>query len=256
MRINLVTYSDENMTISMERCIESAKRNGVEQVYYGEPFCIDEKFKEFNKDIFDGKRGAGCYWLFKPYMINLTMNQKFVEDGDIVIYSDAGIEFINNVNHIIEKMDEDIFFFSNGHRQIEWCKGLVMCAMLPGIYNSSDEEKESYKQAQASVIFFKVNQKTRDFVKEWLCWSQMPGFIDDSPSGLKGIADYKTFREHRHDQAILTALQIRECYNLHWWPARYNDAFDFARGEYTDQYPIMFLHHRMRNSEYENKVAV
>ena len=57
------------------------------------------------------------------------------------------------------------------------------------------------------------------------------------------------FIEHRHDQAILTNLAIREGYKLHFWSVQYGDN---ARSKYpADKYPSHFFeHHRYRNNEY------
>ena len=38
------------------------------------------------------------------------------------------------------------------------------------------------EQVQASVILFKVNNKTKLLVKEWLAWGMIPGMIDDYQS--------------------------------------------------------------------------
>jgi hypothetical protein len=87
----------------------------------------------------------------------------------------------------------------------------------------------------------KVCDNTKDFMREWLAWCQMPGLIDDSPSQ----DNWKEFAEHRHDQAILTCLQIKHGYKLHWWPTIYSDHLPR-----TDSYPAMFNHHRKRNNEW------
>jgi hypothetical protein len=235
--IHLVTYSDENMTISMEKCRASALIQGVGNVYTYKPQIISEEFRRNNDAVLNSSRGAG-YWLWKPYIINEVMN--FNRDNDLIIYADAGVEFIAPVNEIINRMDEDIFFFTNGFPQIEWCKGDIMRA-INGWHNY--ETFRDKKQVQASVIFFKVNQKTRDFVKEWLLWCQMPGFIDDSPSKVENC---KTFAENRHDQACLTAMQIKYGYKLHWWPTQYSEHIRIP----GDNYPVIFNHHRKRNNEW------
>lgn len=231
--IHLATYADEKMTISKEKCVLSAINNGVDICYEG---SIDDVFFQFNKDILTKERGAG-YWLWKPYLIYSAMS--YMSDGEVLIYSDAGVEFIAPVQEIINRMDEDIFFFTNGFPHVEWCKGDVLKAITP-----EHAANRELKQVQASVIFFKVNQKTRDFVKEWLFYCQMPGFIDDSPSKTP---NYPTFAEHRHDQAILTCLQIKYNYKLHWWPTQYSNHLPRTA---EDSYPVMFRHHRKRNSEW------
>jgi hypothetical protein len=163
-------------------------------------------------------------------------------ENHILIYSDAGVEFINNVSHIIDRMDEDIFFFGNNYNHIDWCKGDVL---------NTFKVFEDKKQVQASVIFFRNTQKVRDFVKEWLLYCQMPYFIDDSPSLFPNVS---TFQEHRHDQAILTCLQIKYGYKLHWWPASYNDGqftYDKISEYQNDNYPVIFHHHRKRQEDWK-----
>lgn len=251
-----ITYSDEKMILSAQRCADSMRKNGVDGVEaYNPNFFINERWYFENSQILDNERGSGL-WLWKPYIIfqSILLANGKVQDGDLLIYSDAGIEFVAPVSNIINRMDQDIFFFTNGFPQVEWCKGDVLKIINWGKPHEDSDDYElkqfwegefirSYKQVQASVIFFKVNQNTRNFVKEWLLYCQMPGFIDDSPSKLP---NYPTFAEHRHDQAILTCLQIKYGYKLHWWPTQYSEHIRIP----GDDYPVMFNHHRKRNNEW------
>lgn len=241
--ITLVNYSDDTMTTSQRVCSESALANGVDRVWSHNPNTIAEEFKLLNQDIFkEGSRGAGCYWLFKPYIIYKAITQPSTSEGDIIIYSDAGVKWISNVNEIISRMDQDIFLFSNGHQHVHWCKKDVMIAMFDSDSLEAYEAMAS-QQCQASVIFFKVNQNTKNFIKEWLLYCMMPGFIDDSPSKE---SNHPEFAEHRHDQAILTCLAIKYGYKLHWWA----DKLWYESQRYRwadDKYPSMFEHHRKRD---------
>jgi hypothetical protein len=247
--IHLITYATENMSKAAAKCSASALKYGVNETHRFRPDSYPEwnSFNTFNKDILSQERGGG-YWIWKPYFILLTMHD--LKDGDILIYSDAGVEFINSVHHIIDRMDEDIFFFGNNWNHVDWCKADVYRNINATGYEDCTGPYTIFKQVQASVIFFKVNDNTRRFVKEWLLYCQMPDFIDDSPSK---IPNYPTFQEHRHDQAILTCLQIKYGYKLHYWPAQYNNgAFVYEKlPEYAnDDYPIIFHHHRKRNDEW------
>ena len=234
--IKLLNFADDRMTRSQILCTDAARKNGVDQVFEYQPNNIDKEFYDNNKAILDAERGAG-YWLWKPYFVNRAL--RHCEDGDILIYMDAGVELIAGVHNIIDVMDQDIFLFSNGHQNIHWCKMDVLQSILGQVY-------ECNQQVQASVIFFKVNSFTRNFVKEWLLWCQMPGFIDDSPSKLP---NHPEFAEHRHDQAILTCLQIKYGLTLHWWA----DKLWYESQRYRwpeDKYPSMWKHHRKRNSDW------
>lgn len=196
-----------------------------------------------------GVRGLG-HWSWKPHVINAALNSPVnfldLRDGSILIYADAGVEFINNVSHIISKMDADIWLFGNSWQHLHWCKMDAIKAVCPEVALDMFN-----KQCQASVVFFRVSEWSRAFVKEWLDFCVQPHLIDDSPSVLPNREE---FREHRHDQAILTCLAYKYGIPLHWWPAVYNrftgPEFTYEKGEYVDTYPPLFHHHRRRNHEW------
>lgn len=242
--IHLITYSSGNMDKAAALCVKSAEANGVDWSDDCNDGKIDVHFEAFNRSVLNQERGAG-YWLWKPYLIYkwaISLNE-----GDILIYSDAGVEFINNVNHIIENMDQDIFLFGNNYPHLDWCKADVREAITPNWSLLMDADS---KQVQASVIFIRVSEFSRRFIKEWLLWCQMPGFIDDSPSV---IPNCPTFQEHRHDQAILTCLAYKYGIKLHYWAAQYNNGqfvYDKLPDYKEDNYPIIFHHHRKRDNEW------
>jgi hypothetical protein len=204
-----------------------------------------------NRRLFDIPRGGGGCFAWKPAIIAEEMEA--LSDGDVLIYADAGIEFIDSVRYIIDRMDQDIFVFGNMWEHAHWCKRDIVETIWPfGKGWGIGEWRRYGKQVQASVIFFRVSDYTRQFVKEWLHWCLFEGgrLIDDSPSHTP---NHPEFRENRHDQAILTTMAYREGIKLHWWPAIYNDgAFIYERGNYPDEgYPVLFHHHRRRNHEWE-----
>lgn len=246
MTTHLVTFATDDMSKSAALCRSSAKVHGVDSVW----LCSPADRERTNE------RGFG-FWKWKPAIIHALLqgHDAFAQlnDSDILIYSDAGIEFIDSVTHIVARMDQDIFLFGNQWEHAHWCKRDIVEAIMPGV------PWEAFgKQAQASVIFFRVNDASREFVKDWLalCVGEFRvngreglRLIDDSPSVFP---NHPEFRENRHDQAILTTMAYRDGIKLHWWPAQYNDgAFVYERGDYPDEgYPVLFHHHRRRNHEW------
>jgi hypothetical protein len=66
-------------------------------------------FVNRNKDILERERGAG-YWLWKPYLIFQELY--LARDGDIIMYSDAKVDFIANISHLIKlTTKQDIIVF-------------------------------------------------------------------------------------------------------------------------------------------------
>lgn len=271
MTVHLVTFSDESMSRARDLCVDSAIGHGVDGITWA--------FAATDADKAAG-RGLG-FWAWKPriildFLTDKTDGLAHPEEGDTLIYADAGIEFIAPVQHITDRMDwygkpqNDVWLFGNSWEHAHWCKRDVVEAVWPGarfpfgfgtyLDAGVPEPQLAWlsfgKQCQASVIFFRVSDYSRKFVKEWLDWCLFEGgrLIDDSPSRAP---NHPEFREHRHDQAILTTLAYREGIPLHYWPARYNmdqpgGGFVYEKlPEYAgDDYPPLFHHHRKRNPEF------
>ena len=230
--IHFLTYSNDLMDISRRRCIESGSKHGANILYEFTPDDLD-----YNHPLKNEERGNG-YWWWKPYLTDKVMEQ--AKDGDYVVYIDAGVEVIENLSHIINAMTQDIFLFTNGLQHADWCKADVMQAI------NSKQIEHQYTQVQASAIFIRVSQFSRNFIKEWLAYCNIPWMIDDTPST---IPNHPEFACHRYDQAILCCLAYKYNIVLHWWA----DARWFVNQRYRwpeDRYPPMFIHHRMRNNDY------
>lgn len=260
MTVHLATFSDESMSRSRELCAQSAMKHGVDSVsewtrerIEASNYADDENGRTL--ELMDkSERGGGGWWCWKPYVLHDMMCQ--IGDGYLV-YADAGIEFITPVSHVIDHMDQDIFLFGNNWTHGHWCKGDIIKAVWPSGCTTAECKICEVKQCQASVIFFRVSDYSKQFVAEWLKWCLFEGgrLIDDSPSRAP---NHPEFRENRHDQAILTTLAYREGLTLHWWPSVYNRGgspeFVYEKlPEYAgDDYPVLFSHHRRRNHEWSN----
>jgi hypothetical protein len=230
-----VSYASSNMSKSLDICRVWALRHGCDATLN---IDIDPDFAAHNRHILSQPRGAG-YWLWKPYIIHRAL-MDFTKPGDYIVYTDAGVEFVANINRIIDEMErsgEDIFLFGNNYQHRDWCKREVFDAL-----NCKDGH-----QVQASAMVLRNTENAMYLVEEWLDQCQYGNQIDD----ICGSDQYPGFREHRHDQAILTAVAQAMGLRLHWWPAIYNGgAFTYDKGTYTDTYPPIFHHHRKRNSEW------
>lgn len=233
--IKLVTFTDHNMTISANKCAESAMKFGADEYSIWTPNDLSSEFKETMADVLKHAFGAG-YYCWKPYIVHREICQ--LKDGDVLVYCDAGNEWIADMRQAIAAMDQDILFFSNGWRHEEWCKMDCLATIAPPM-------KLDAQQVQASTFFIRVAPETRRFIREWYGWSLIPGIIDNEHSRLPNIP---TFREHRWDQSILCCLQIKYEYRLHWFPTT---SAGHLRPEFAnDKYPTLLWHHRKRNHEW------
>lgn len=244
--IHLVTACTENYRMSANNLTASAMKHGIDKAGC---YPLEELPGLFLQLIGNNvKEEQRCmFYIWKPYVIWEYMQS--VPDGDIVIYADAGQTIVNSVAPLIEQMDQDILMFNNPWKHVEWCKMDVVDAVLQCAYKPKERmdfgdvkadrfcDIKDFKQVQASLIFFRVNETIRNFVKEWMLWCLMPGFCDNSPSKIE---NYPTFQEHRYDQAVLTCLRIKYGYKLHPFPAINNSGAPY---KITD-------HHRKSNEQW------
>jgi hypothetical protein len=232
------------MTISARRCAESAMKFGADSYSIWTPNDLSPEFRETMADVLKHERGAGFY-CWKPHVVHREMCR--LKDGDILVYCDAGNEWISDMRQAIACMDQDILFFSNGWRHLDWCKMDCLDAILAPFYLYLPEIAKGIadaKQVQASTFFIKVAPETRRFIQEWYAWSLMPGIIDNEQSRLPNEPE---FREHRWDQSILCCLQIKYRYRLHWFPTTTAGHLERLA---NDRYPALLWHHRKRNDEW------
>jgi len=229
------TYTDHNMTISAALASSSAINNGcsASTIYTVED--LDKDFKKRNSKTLAEPRGAG-YWIWKPQVIWQELHKW--NFGDVVVYTDAGVEFISDIRHLVNKMGDNFcFLFQSTHTHSEWTKGDILA-----ITNSPPA-----KQLQATAMLFRNTPEAKGFVFEWLQLCQIPDLITDAESKLPNAPGFK---ENRHDQSIITELQLKYNIKAHWWPARYNNKFNYSHTGHNDYYPITFNHHRKRNDEW------
>ena len=242
--IRVVTYCDDRMTISADRLMNSALKNGADDGRIYRPFLLDLSFRVHMMETLAQPKGAG-YYCWKAWVIATEMED--LTDGDYLFWSDAGTEIVSPLQLLTQAMDEDIMFFSNGWRHIEWCK-MDLLKYCFKYYGTADNQSfdasfiDNAQQVQASHIMFKVTPETRLWAKHFLSISMQPHMVDNSPSIEPNVP---TFQEHRWDQSIACCLQLMYGYKLHWFPS--HTGHHLPRLQPGDTYQTMFIHHRKRN---------
>lgn len=220
------------MTKAQQICSLSALEHGAHNSILMSIRDIPSPYLELALPTILESRGAG-YWVWKPIIIYNVL--KGMPDGARLVYTDSGLEIVGDLRTIADRPD-DIFLFANGFVHQHWCKGDVL--------DLFHQRGRRDIQCQASAIFVRKTPRTLAFLKEWMKWALIPRLIDDSPSISP---DEDEFQEHRHDQALLTALAIREGIKLHWYPAKFTKDHN---PKPCEDYPVLFFHHRRRNTEF------
>ena len=220
--IAVTTFAtDQFAAAQLARC-QSALAFGANQVtLWGRQELQATEFYRAHRGILDEPRGAG-YWLWKPYIILDGLER--LRPGDVLIYCDSG------------SAANQPTFTRPLRTLVDWCCEHAD-GMLPGVYlpqwgptrwwtkgecfqvmGCDDDAILDHPQIQATFSVWRQQQESIDFVREWLRWCTVPAAILDrkvDPS----IPDDPGFKEHRHDQSILTILALQHglrCFGAPW----------------------------------------
>ncbi|MCE7622166.1 hypothetical protein LGV68_18780 [Vibrio sp. LQ2] len=197
-RIHYITYGDEKYKKQMDFAVLSARfLNQFESITAFGPDDIDIEFVKKNHSIMSSKRGGG-YWLWKPYLVQKKL--KNIKYGDYIVYSDAGLFFLKNINTILDSIDskkQDVIAFELPLIEKQWTK-----PDLFSIENARFSSLRNTNQIMASVFIIKKSNKSIAFVDDWLNLCCNESYISDSESCEK----YDHFIDHRHDQSLFSLL--------------------------------------------------
>lgn len=173
--------------------------------------CIDNRrardeipdfFSENRDFLARSPRGYG-YWLWRLYLMRRAVRD--LPQGTTLLFLDAGCELNINAQAAIRLKDYRDFALESGmcvmrtrHLLTTWCKGDTL--------NAFDIAQDSgLRTVEPGVLFVTSATKTVELLEDWLNWARREDYhhLDDSPSIR---ANAPSFIEHRHDQALLTAL--------------------------------------------------
>lgn len=201
-KIILVTYADDKYEEKRKRLTQKAMELGAVDacVNYSREDLVSSQFYKENKFILDQPRGAG-YWLWKPYFILQTMKNEMVKDGDIIVYMDAGDMITRNFRAFLNKKlrNQDMLLLDGSYRHGDWTHR--ECFQLMGC--DTPEYHEAI-QLEAGVCVFKRSRMSIDVVYEWLLYCKNNNIISDNDN-----QQLHCFKQHRHDQSILTNIKVR-----------------------------------------------
>jgi hypothetical protein len=195
------------------RIINQAKKTQLfdKYIFYTDKNLKDDKifWEKHGNFIMKNKKGYGL-WLWKPYIIKKTMES--MNDGDILLYLDAGLDLDFRKKNIIQQkfkiVKEDKIIGTYVRKmhgpEKKWCKMDLVKYM-----NIIDNKYLNTQQRQGGTNMFLVCKKTRNLVNEWYDIACHYNLLDHSPSKNKNL---NCFKNHRCDQSIFSLLTKK--YNL------------------------------------------
>lgn len=192
-----ISYANEAFKNAQKYGAITAQKNGADKVIEYGPSNIDDVFYDKNEEILKCKRGNG-YWLWKPYIIDKTMEH--LDENDWVVYSDSGVFYNKNIDEYIKHYDRNglsVIVQDTKFAEKQFNKKYVLEAM--DCYNEIMMES---KQISATVLIIKCNDIGKEIVKKWLDIAQNELMITDIAYG----ENQDGFIEHRHDQSICSLV--------------------------------------------------
>jgi len=235
-------YANEVFYRSLDILEETSIRiGGVDEFYAYRPEGLHvNNFWENNQRILSQPLGAGL-WAWKPFVILETL--KKVNDGDIVLYTDAGMSVLQNLDILFDITN------TNKDNGMLFEPSMIYGPHLHSVYTKRDcfvvmgLDEPQYWGARMLHAAFSVWMKTSaniDFLTEWLMYVTDERAITDMPN-VCGKSNHPDYMEHRYDQAILSLLRLKYGRELYREPTQFsnNETAKFPNSPYGQ----LFNHH-------------
>jgi len=245
MKKNIISFGNWRYYKTLEKLKNSAlERGNIDNIFLLKESDIEPYFYEKNIKLFNENRGFG-YWSWKPYFIKQFLAR--CNDDDYFLYIDSGNLILNDLTplfKILEKNKKGIVLFNNcdgspdgsNWKNINWTK--ADCFNLLGLTS----EKYTYgNQVNGSFILFKKTDFSIKFFNTFLQAATNYHIISDYQNITENF-NKNEFRDHRHDQSVLSLLSIHYDIQIIRDPSQWGNHLD----ENKEDYSQLIEHHRRK----------
>lgn len=229
-----ISFANEQFRLSARQLRRSAQNFGLKSTIFTPYSRMLRPLRKAHPDIMASARGVG-YWLWKPYLVLQSLNQ--MSDGDFLLYTDAGVDIAADPSSIFSEIGStDVAVFRQHEPLAYWTKRDAF--VLTGA------DAETYWNTpilNAAFMAFRASEKSRRLASEWFAYCADRRILtdDDNVCGLPNLPGYK---DHRHDQSILSIVAAKHDVPTTVDPV---NAVDDPPG-----YVPIFDHHRRRNKPF------
>lgn len=185
----------------------------ADKVYCYHPEDIDPKFIRERSEIFSYSRGHGL-WIWKAYFALKTLS--LLNDGDYLMYCDAGSYFVNDIHYLMDTMKKesvDFMPFELPLVEHQWTKREV--------YDYMKIDSLGKNQILASYFILKKSKETVAFIQEWLKYMSIPLCL--IPQNFTSTSNSADFIAHREDQAVFSLLCHKYNYMVFRDPSQFGN---------------------------------
>lgn len=234
MKVILISYANKSFYKSQQELKKSALNNGFDEVIdYNDLWLKTQTaFYEKNNHILTQKRGNG-YWLWKPFIILDVL--KKVNDDDIICYSDSGNIFISSILPLVNLVskNEPLLFCNSDHKNKIWAKRDCFYYM-----NCDNKFYHEGFQVSAGFLLLKKTEASIKIIEEWLALCENENILTDKPNKC-GLPNFEEYKDHRHDQSILSLLAIKNNIEIFRDPTQWGNKYKLIKfrtqGEFIDR---------------------
>ena len=223
--IALVTFATGHYKVCQARLVESA-RPWFDKIWALDEADLSENFKQSHDAQLKFKRGWG-FWVWKPWVILITLAK--LKPGDVLMYCDSQCVFRENPAPLADLcLDRDgVLLFHQkreGHVNRTWTTG--NCFTLMGCHGPRYWDGPQLNSAMS--LWSPTNHAMR-LLHEWYSRCSDVRVVGDA-AGL--IPNLPGFKDHRHDQSILSLLAIRDGIVSMPDPSQYGNGYEQAGRNY------------------------
>lgn len=236
----VLTYATPNFSQAKQMLVRSAARFGLEDVrIYGPEHDVVRSLSARHPEIMSLPRGAG-YWLWKPFIIADALAS--VPDGTKVLYVDVAMTFIADPTPLLALADRSplsLFKHVPSTEEAIWTKRDCFVEL-----DADTPEFWELPLLCGGYQLYRAGADARNFVAKPMEATASEARLTDS-ANVHGLPNLAGFREHRHDQSILTIMAQKAGAAIHPDPSQFGP---WAPGAPADApYGQTFHLHRQRD---------
>ena len=204
-----LSYANGKFLPARDALCESALAVGFDSALERSDDDLPADFRAENAETLASPRGGG-YWLWKPQIILQELAK--LSPGDLLVYSDAGRTSYYRMRRFPERLA------ARARRE-----GFLVGPLIPqhgdlGTWTKrdtfllTDTDSPGYHDRapiQATWSFWTPCDAANRFLEQWRDMCCDPRALTDRPNEM-GLPNLPRFRDHRHDQSVVSLLAYRE----------------------------------------------
>ena len=257
-----INYGDAPYKKVQHYNTKTAYKTGlVDQVIEYGPEDIDEEYRKEHEYAFilnDKRAGKFCLW--RPRILKDAYSK--IDEGDFLIYADAGSFYYDDVHKLIAVMDRDklnIMVFEDVNEEKKLSKRDIFVYL--------DADKEEFAESNQRISTFFILGKSEEataFVEEYYRLTNEAPFLFTDEDNRLGKENYEGFVDTRHNQSVLSLMTKRMGIQSYRDPsqwgiyreaeARSNNTSDEVLARST--FPRIFTHHRQKKLDLLTRIRL